>query len=70
MRAVVRPSDAILPDFFAACKSPFSLKYTIAFSISPFVSFKAFLQSIIPAFVFSLSSFTIEAVISILSSII
>jgi ribosome recycling factor len=57
------PSAAILPDFFAAAARPFSLKYSTALSISPLVSTRAFLQSIIPAPTFSLSCFTISAVI-------
>jgi len=60
---LTNPSEAILPDFLAAAANPFSLNISIAFSESPPASFKAFLQSIIPAPVLSLSSFTICAVI-------
>ena len=55
------PSAAILPAF-AAFAIPFSLKYSTALSISPSVFARAFLQSIIPAPVISLNSFTIAAV--------
>ncbi len=56
------PSAAILPDFFAAAASPFSLRISIAFSISPLASTKAFLQSIIPQAVLSRRTFTSLAV--------
>ena len=62
------PSAAIRPAFLAAPASPFSLKNSTAFSISPSVAARAFLQSIIPAPVISLNSFTIPAVTAILSS--
>jgi len=56
------PSAATLLDFLAAFAIPLSLNSSIAFSISPSVSVKTFLQSIIPAPVFSLKSFTWLAV--------
>ena len=56
------PSAAILPAFLAALAIPFSLKNSTALSISPSVAARAFLQSIIPAPVISLNSFTIPAV--------
>ncbi|MPM24889.1 hypothetical protein SDC9_71377 [bioreactor metagenome] len=63
MYVVTIPSAAILPAFLAAAASPFSLNTSIALSMSPLVSLRAFLQSIIPAPVLSLSSLTIPAVI-------
>ena len=58
-----KPSAAILSAFLAALEIPFCLNQSIAFAISPSVSVKAFLQSIIPAPVFSLNSLTNAAVI-------
>ena len=60
--AATNPSDAILSAFLAAFAIPLSRNSSIAFSSSPFVSVKTFLQSIIPAPVFSLNSFTWLAV--------
>ena len=62
------PSAAILPAFLLAAASPFSLKYTMAFSMSPAVSTNAFLQSIMPTPVFSLSSLISLVVIAIIIS--
>src|SRR5579883_761170 len=56
------PSAATLPDFLAALESPFLRSQSIAASISPSVSPRAVLQSIMPAPVFSRRSFTIAAV--------
>src|SRR5258706_654649 len=52
------------PAFLAAAARPFLRSASTAFSILPFVSLRAFLQSIIPAPVRSRSSLTIWAVIS------
>ena len=62
MQANAIPSAAIRPDFFVAAARPFSLRKSIALSISPFDSVSAFLQSIIPQPVFSLKAFTSLAV--------
>ena len=59
------PSAAIRPDFLAAFAKPFSRSHSTAASISPSVFVSAFLQSIMPAPVISLNSFTCEAVIAI-----
>src|SRR3990167_2296394 len=59
------PSDTVLAALFAADARPFSLRYTTASSILSLVSARAFLQSIIPAPVFSLKSLTRLADISI-----
>ena len=59
---LTRPSAAVLPAFFAAFARPFSLRYSIALSMSASTSTSAFLQSIMPAPVLSRSSFTIAAV--------
>jgi hypothetical protein len=59
------PWLALRPERLATWDMPFSLNQTTAFPKSPWVSAKAFLQSIIPAPVFSRSSFTAFAVISI-----
>src|SRR5512144_1407234 len=64
----MRPSQAILPDRFAAADSPFLRSQSTAASRSPFVSISAFLQSIIPAFVLSRSAFTRLALISAICS--
>ena len=61
------PSAAIRPAFLAAPASPFSLRNSTALSISPSVAASAFLQSIIPAPVISLKSFTIAAVTAAIS---
>ena len=58
------PSVAIRPDFLAAITRPFFFNASSAFSKSPFASCNAFLQSIIPADVLSLNSFTTFAEIS------
>ena len=58
------PSVAMRPDFLAAVTKPFFFKASSAFAKSPLASCNAFLQSIIPADVFSLNSFTIFAEIS------
>ena len=62
----MRPSDAVLPDFLAAFARPFVLSQSIEDSMSPLFSFKAFLQSIIPAPVLSRSSLTNDAVILVI----
>src|SRR6185312_5416644 len=59
-----RPSAAIRPAFFDAADKPLVRSQSIAFSRSPWTSFSAFLQSIMPAPVFSRSSLTSDAVIS------
>src|SRR5947209_2934624 len=53
------PSAAMRPAFFAAFASPFLRSQSTANSRLPLVSVRAALQSIIPAPVFSRSSFTI-----------
>ena len=58
------PSAAIRPAFLAAFKPLDFLRLSIASSILPSASTKAFLQSIIPSPVISRSSFTIAAVIA------
>ena len=58
------PSAATRPDFFAAAAKPFLRSQSTAASMSPSVSVSAFLQSIMPAPVFSRRSFTRAAVIS------
>src|SRR6185369_6169814 len=58
------PSAAVRPAFFAAAERPLARSQSIAASISPSVSERAFLQSIMPAPVRSRSSFTLAAVIS------
>ena len=50
--------------FLAAAAKPCSRSKSTAFSISPLLSVNAFLQSIMPAPVFVLNSFTIAAVIA------
>src|SRR5438309_2207389 len=60
------PSAAMRVAFFWAEARPFFRRTTIACSMSPLASVSAFLQSIIPAPVFSRSSFTLVALISIL----
>ena len=62
----VKPSAAIRSAFLAAFAIPFSLNQSNDFSMSPSQASKAFLQSIIPAPVFSRNSFTKLAVIAIL----
>ena len=59
--ANTNPSAATLPDFLAALAIPFSLSQSIAFSISPPFSSKAFLQSSIPASLNSLISAVVIA---------
>ena len=59
----IRPSAAVRPDFLSALAMPLARSQSIAASMSPLVSARAFLQSIMPAPVFSRSSFTIAAVI-------
>ena len=56
-----KPSDAIRPAFFAAFMPLDLRRFSIAASISPSESTRAFLQSIMPRPVLSLSSFTIDA---------
>src|ERR1700688_840572 len=58
-----RPSAATRPAFFAAFAKPFLRSQSTATSIFPSVSVNAALQSIMPAPVFSRSSFTICGVI-------
>ena len=52
------PQQKLLDAFLTDLAIPFSLNQSIAFSISPSVAFNAFLQSSIPALVFSLNSLT------------
>ena len=66
----VIPSAAILEAFFSILAAPLFFKTSTAALISPSVSVNAFLQSIIPAPVNSRNSFTIAAVIAIVSSIL
>jgi hypothetical protein len=54
--AIETPSAATLPAFLAAFAIPFSLSHCTAASMSSFVASSAFLTSIIPAPVISLSS--------------
>src|SRR3954451_18041337 len=58
----IRPSAATRPAFFAALARPFLRSQSTAPSRSPAVSLRAALQSIMPAPVWSRSSFTIAAV--------
>src|SRR5437763_8133952 len=58
------PSVALRPAFLPAVARPFWRSQSVAFSMSPPVSSSAFLQSIIPAPVFSRSSLTIADVTS------
>ncbi|CSC79480.1 Uncharacterised protein [Vibrio cholerae] len=62
------PSAAMLPAFLAALAAPLLRMFSIASSMSPLVSTRAFLHSIIPAPVRSRSSFTRAAVTAILYS--
>jgi len=62
------PSLATRPAFFAAAARPFFRSQSMAGSISPPVSIRAFLQSIIPAPVFSRRSLTSEALICVIST--
>src|SRR5438093_2605958 len=59
------PCLATRPDFSEARERPCLRRKSIALSISPFVSARAFLHSIMPAPVRSRKSFTSEAVIVI-----
>src|SRR6266571_1843483 len=59
----IRPSAATRPAFFAAFANPFLRSQSTAGSILPPVSVSAALQSIMPAPVWSRSSFTICEVI-------
>ena len=61
-RRPTRPSAATRPLFLAALARPFLRSQSIAASISPSVSLSAFLQSIMPAPVFSRRSLTSPAV--------
>src|SRR5215468_4570212 len=63
VRAAIRPSAATRPAFFAAFDSPFFRSQSWAACMSPAVSVRAALQSIIPAPVDSRRSLTIAAVI-------
>ena len=70
--AVTTPSAAALPLFLACVARPFSLRNSIAFSLSPSLASRAFLQSIIPtpvALISSLISATDALPIVITSSI-
>src|SRR3546814_13397623 len=67
MATATRPSAATRPAFFAAADRPFLRSQSTAASTSPLVSPSAFLQSIMPAPVFSRRSFTRAAVISAMS---
>src|SRR5262249_28295967 len=63
----IRPSAATLPARLEAVARPFSRKWRIAPSMSPAEATSAALQSIMPAPVFSRSSFTFAAVTSTLA---
>jgi len=65
--APINPSAATRPAFLAACASPLVRSQSMAASISPSDSVRAFLQSIMPAPVVSRSSFTIAAVIVVIA---
>src|SRR5512143_718343 len=60
------PSEAVLPAFFVALARPFCLRIVWAFSKSPLHSVSAFLHSIMPTPVFSLSSLTMSAEIVVM----
>ena len=62
-----RPSAAVRPDFLAALARPLVRSQSTAASMSPSVSVRAFLASIMPAPVLSRSSLTIAAVIAIVA---
>ena len=62
-----RPSAATRPAFLAAFDRPFLRSQSMAFSMSPSVSVSAALQSIMPAPVLSRSSFTMLALIVVMS---
>src|SRR5690242_1404271 len=62
-----RPSAAVRLDFLAAAARPLVRSQSTAASMSPLASASAFLQSIMPAPLFSRSSLTIAAVISAMS---
>src|SRR6266403_2616610 len=64
------PSVALRPAFFPAVARPFSRSQVMAFSTSPPDSSSAFLQSIIPAPVFSRRSFTIADVTSAIAELL
>ncbi len=59
-----RPSAAVRLDFFSAAARPLVRSQSSAASMSPAVSLSAFLQSIMPAPLFSRRSLTIAAVTS------
>ena len=64
MTPQLRVVDALNPqNRFLATARPFCRRKSTAFSMSPWVSWRAALQSIIPALVFSRSSFTMAEVI-------
>ena len=65
-----RPSAATRPAFLAALARPLVRSQSMAASISPPVSVSAALQSIMPAPVWSRSSFTIPAVIAMSSILV
>ena len=65
-----RPSAATRPAFLAALARPLVRSQSMAASISPPVSVSAALQSIMPAPVWSRSSFTIPAVIAMSSFLV
>ncbi len=65
-----RPSAATRPAFLAALARPLVRSQSMAASISPPVSVNADLQSIMPAPVWSRSSFTIPAVIAMSSFLV
>ena len=62
-----RPSAAVRPDFFAAFARPLVRSQSTDAPMSPSFSVSAFFASIMPAPVLSRSSFTIAAVIAIVS---
>ena len=64
--AIAAPSEDSLSALLAATFCPFFLKISIAVSVSPLASTKAFLQSIIPAPEIFLRLFTSDAVIFII----
>ena len=67
-KSVSEFTSTTAPTFPSSDTYPLSRNNSIAFSMSPSVSVKTFLQSIIPAPVFSLNSFTIAADTILISS--
>src|SRR5438128_1246609 len=65
----INPSEVARPAFLAALTTPSLRRKSMAFSKSPPVAARAFLQSIIPAPLFSRNSFTLSAEISVIKII-